>query len=368
MDEREDQPEAPETPQSPPDADAEPEEAPAAPAAGGEPGEVAAPPAEDKAERRRARQYAARRREWIGTHGRDDRFLIFVGVATVLLLGALVAFWVLKDLAGREDYPPVPLAKLFHAPAEEIAPGVVRVEYDFAFDDRHSFIRDACPQLGDWHLRGRMDSHGIMVGGAGTYRPFFEPGGMSVECDVALVTGSQVTIFLKSIYDHSEGNYFRFDLTASRDKHWPSTAQISRYEGGARREASRLAQIPALRARRDPPLWYRVKLELSDGKLVGYYSPKDAKYEKTKKLPKVCELLIDDDLGAGKVVLTGDLSRTAYDNVVVTGRPHAEFRSKRTQLYYLFDQHKTPPAGVAASDSPTRGAQPSSAPPKTPEK
>jgi hypothetical protein len=307
--------------------------------------------------RQRSREYAARRRGWIGEHSRDDHFLMFVGVAVFLAVAFLIAYGVITNISEKEKYAPVPPAKLFHAPAEEIAPGLVRVKYTFPYDRRHYSVREACPQVLDWQLQGRMDGHGIMVGGMGVHRPFYVPGDLSVECDVALVTGSKVSIMLRSIYDHREQDYLRFDLTAYRGKDWASTAQLSVYENGARIASGRLVEIPPLRARRDPPLFYRAKLVLSGNTLRGYYGPS------SKKLQKVCEMTVEDHLGAGKVVLTGELSHTAYDNVVITGRPHEKFIDTRTRLYYLLGMDKPAEAGAAESGPPLRESGPESGPP-----
>ncbi len=311
-------------------------------------------PEGNSGEQQLARKYAARRRGWIREHSRDDRFLLFVGVAVALAVAFLIAYWVLRDMDLTPENPPVSLTKLFNAPAEMAAPGVVRVTYDFPYDKSYYSVREACPQLGDWHLKGTMSSLGIMVGGRATYRPFFQPDYVSVEADAALITGSQLTLILSSIYDHQEGNFFRLDLTASRGKDWPSTAQLSRYEDNSRREATQLMDIPALKTRRDPPLFHRVRLELDGDRLRGYYAqPKG-------QLKKVCEMQVDDNLGAGKVVLTGELSHTAYDNVVITGRPHSKFVEKRTKLYYLFNMHKAG-EGAAESTAPVTSSKPARA-------
>jgi len=301
-----------------------------------------------------ARKYAARRRGWIAEHSRDDRFLIFIGVAVALAVVFLVAYWAFRDRNLTGENPPLPLTKLFHAPAKTVAPGVVSVRYGFPYDKRYYLLREACPQLGDWQLKGTMSSQGIMVGGKATYRPFFEPGYVAVEADAALVTGSQLTLILASIYDHREGDYFRFDLIASRGKDWPSTAQLSRYEDGSRSEATTMVEIPALRTRRDPPLFHRVKLELGNNRLTGYFAPPGG------KLKKVVEMQVGNHLGAGKVILTGELSHTAWDNVVITGRPHMKFVEKRTQLYYLFNMHKDE-EGRAESSPPTTARRPAKA-------
>jgi hypothetical protein len=302
----------------------------------------------------RSRQYAARRRGWIREHARDDSFLIFIGVAVTLSVSFVIAYWVISSYRAKPTDPPVPISELYHAPAEEISPGVIRVKYEFPYDTKYYSVDEACPQTADWlrptlgPRRGtyRMAKQGILVGGKATLRPFFEPGCVSVEADVGLVTGSQITVIIASIYDYRDGDYFRLNLTASRGKDWPSTAQLSRYKDGSRRESTRAVKIPALTVRRDPPLFHKVKLELMNGKLCAYFAPPGA------KLQKVCEMQVEDNMSAGKVILTGQFSHTAYDNVVVTGRPHPKFVTNRTKLYHLFNMGAKPESAQPESASP----------------
>jgi hypothetical protein len=305
----------------------------------------------------RAKAYAGRRRGWIQEHSQDDRFLIFLGVAAFLALAGILTFATLAALSTGGPIPehqPVPTAELFHAPAEEISPGLVRVTYSFPYDRSRRTVRESCPQIRDWLLKGQVSSLGILVGGRATSRPFFRPGRLSVEADAALITGSQLTLALASIYDNCEGNLLRFDLNASRGEGWPSTARLGRYEDGSLQQSGPLVEIPPLRARRDPPLFHRVRLELAGKILAGFYAPPGG------KLAKVCQMEVADHMGAGKVVLTGELSHTAYDNVVITGRPHPAFIKKRTVLYNLFQRTPGPggakPAEAAAESPVSAGA------------
>jgi hypothetical protein len=307
----------------------------------------------DRGRRAAARQYAARRLGWIGEHSRDDNFLIFIGVAVTAAVAFLVAYGLYREWHREKPRPPVPLPLLFNGKAEEIAPGMVRVAYDFPYDERQPTDREACPQIGDWAgftldektYRFETVRQGFIVCGGAALRPFFEPGEISVECDAALVTGTHISIVLASIYDNCQGDGYRLSLTAGQRDGWPATAQITMHKDGARCNSSAVATLEDLRAQRNPPLFYRVKLVMSGGRICAWFG-KDQ-----DSLKEVCSMDAPEDLGAGKVILTGELSHTAYDNVVITGRPHKEFIAKRTQLYYLFDAPRGRGQGEPAESS-----------------
>jgi hypothetical protein len=307
----------------------------------------------------RARTYAARRRGWIGEHSRDDRFLIFVGVAVLLAVLFLVAYKVFEDWRSKESHGPVSLVELFRGEAEEPEPGLLRVAYDFRIDPEIAFLRDACPQVGDWSITGTVDNQGILFSADNRYRPFFDGGDISVECDAAIAFGSKVAIDLGSIYDEEEGDFYRFELTASLGEGWPPTAQIVRFREGGR-SSSPSASLPELkvsRRPRDPPTFYRIRFEQSGDRLRGYFA------RSGEKLKKVCEIKAGK-LTVGTVALRGPGSQTAFDNVVITGRPHPKLIEKRTELYYLFEMHKKGDgAGYDAVESGPPLAEPESTPP-----
>ncbi len=310
-----------------------------------------------------ARTYGARRRGWIRIHGRDDRLLIFIGVLALAGILFLVAYSLVEDWR-EEDHPPVALTELFAGDAEEIEPGLLRITYDFKMDPAapeglgRNYDLKTCPQMYDWqlgrrNLAGRLAKPGILVGGTVNYKPFFVPGELSVECDAAVLTGSKVGISLRSIFDHEEQDYYLFELTASRGPGWPAIAQLTKYDDGSKAASTSPVTLDGLRARRDPPRFYRVRLEMSNGFVRGYFRSEGG------KLTKVCELEIGKDhLGAGTVVLSGAYSHTAYDNVVITGRPHPKMIAQRTELYYLFDQHKQKKAPATESAPPAAESAP----------
>ena len=338
-------------------------EAPAEPAApAGASADGSHPDAAARHRRALARQYAARRLAWIGEHSRDDNFLIFVGVAALLALAGLVAFGYYRGKHKERTFPPVPLPLLFSGKAEEVAPGKVRVEYDFACDEAQPTAREACPQIADWKnfvldekvYKFKVLPPGVMACGGAGLRPFFQPGELSVECDVALITGSHISLVLGSVYKYCEGDGYRLSLAAERQGSWPATAQIIRHQDGARSGSSPVATLGELRAQRSPPLFYRVKLEMAGGKVRAWFG------RNREELREVCSLDAPDDLGAGTVVLTGEDSVTAYDNVVVTGRPHPEFVADRTKLYHLLDA----PGGVPPTRVPPAKPEAESGPPR----
>ncbi len=303
----------------------------------------------------RSRTYGARRRSWIRIHGRDDRFLIFIGVLILVGTLFLVAYKVIEGWRKGPDHPPVPLAELFYGAAEEVAPGVVRAEYDYKINPRIRFLREACPQIGDWQITGTVANDGILVSGDNRYRPFFTGDDLSLECDAALIFGSQIVIGFRDIHDGEEGSYYQLELNASRGQDWPATAQISEWREGGRVRSSELATLKDLKARRNPPLFYRVKFELSGGTLRGCFGPAGQKPREVCRLPA-------GDLTAGIVLLRGPGSQTAFDNVVVTGRPHQEFVSKRTEIYWLF-QADEPRGGKKKAVRPPRPPESETAPP-----
>jgi hypothetical protein len=282
---------------------------------------------------------------WIREHSSDDRFLVFVGVlVTVSLLGA-VGYKLLKELRRQPAPEPVPLTALYNAAqAEELSPGVIRASYDFATDPKIPELREACPQLADWEVpkgtvsrvedaQGPAINNGVLVNGLySRYRPYFTPGDLSVECDAALIYGSQIVLRLSSIEEGKEDDGYRFELWASRAGNEPATALIAEYRQGLQVRASPPASLPELKARRKLPLFYRVKFELADGTLRGYFQKQE-----------VCRLPVGEVL-PGAVMLLGPDSQTAFDNVVITGQAHPDFIQRRTSLYRLFQAPKQPPA------------------------
>jgi hypothetical protein len=288
---------------------------------------------------------------WIKEHSSDDRFFIFVGVVVVAGLLGFVSYKLIKEY-GQKPPEPIPLAKLFNAAqAEEIAPGVIRAGYNFDVDPRIYEIRDACPQLADWESpKGTVDNSGVLVSGLYTrYRPFFAAGDLSVECDAALVYGSQIALRLSSIRAGQENDWYQFELWAGRKGEIPPRALITQWRGGTQVRASQPATLPALEARRAPPLFYRVKFEIAGSTLRGYYQGQP-----------VGELPADPELVPGMVMLLGPDSQTAFDNVTVVGKPHPEFVQQRSELYRLFPpaEREPPPAAPGSENPPGNKAQP----------
>jgi len=280
--------------------------------------------------------YKARRMGWIREHSSDDRFLVFVGVlVTVSLLGA-VGYKLLKELRRQPALEPVPLTALYNAAqAEELSPGVIRASYDFATDPKIPELRESCPQLADWEVpKGTVASIGVLVSGQySRYRPYFTPGDLAVECDAALIYGSQIALRLSSIEEGQEALGYWFELWAPRGPEEPATARIVQYRDEMIQVcASPTAKLPELRARRDPPRFYHLKFELADGTLRGSFQGQ-----------QVCQMPVGEVL-PGAVTLLGLDSQTAFDNVVITGRAHPDFIRRRTSLYRLFQAPKQPPA------------------------
>ena len=300
----------------------------------------------------RSRRNRALRMGWIREHSSDDRFFIFVGVAVLAGLLGFVAYKLIREY-GRKPPAPIPLVELYYAArAEEIAPGIIRTFYNFDIDPKVYDLREACAQLADWESpKGTVDNSGVLVSGLYTrYRPFFAAGDLSVECDAALVYGSEIALRLSSIRPGQENDWYQLELWAGQPGGLAPRALITHWRGGAQVRASEPVTLPALEARRAPPLFYRAKFEIAGSTLRGYFQGQPAG-----------ELPADPELVPGMVMLLGPGSQTAFDNVTVAGRAHPEFVKQRSELYRLFPPAKkeAPAEEPEARDAPGGGqAQP----------
>jgi hypothetical protein len=175
-----------------------------------------------------------------------------------------------------------------------------------------------------------VDNSGVLVSGDNRLRPFFDGGDLSVECDAALVKGSQIAIDLVSIYDYDHNSFYRFELSAPLGPGWPALARIVTYREG-RPTPGAQAELPELKISArpsDPPIFYRMRFEVAGGRLRGWFAPAGSAPVQYCEMPA-------GELAAGLVILRGPGSVTAFDNVVVTGRPHPECLAVRAKMHYL---------------------------------
>ncbi|HOX05321.1 MAG TPA: hypothetical protein PK280_02885 [Planctomycetota bacterium] len=341
-------PASPVSPVSPPAAD---QQGAAAPAPGRGPGAQVVSEAMRSAQN--SNEYRDKRRGWIREHASDDSFLIFLGVIVALAVLGVVAYRLIPELRKPPPVAPVqvPLAAIFNgARAEEGPPGTITVFYDFAMRSDAADLRSACPQINDWHVPGgtvsRVESDGgtansgVLVSGKfSRHIPYFVPGDLSVECDAALLQGTELALHLDSIDEGRVGDGYRLEVCASRAEGEEASAAIVEYRRGSQVRSSPPARLPELLARRNPPLFYRLKFELRAGMLRACFQGKE-----------VLQLPVGETK-PGSVLLMGPNSRTAFDNVTIVGQPHPSFIKPRVEMYRLFGG----PAGAAPGTQPAPG-------------
>jgi hypothetical protein len=303
-----------------------------------------------------------RRLAWVREQPGDDSFLVFMGVVLAVTILGLIGYKVYKELNQKPAQAPaaMPLADLFNATrAVEGPPGRITVGYDFALISNSTDLREACPQMNDWQVPGglvssvgsggKVTNSGVLVNGKySRYIPYFTPGDLSLECDAALLQGSDLALCLGCIEEGRLDDGYRFEVYASPAGGGPAGAAIVEYLKGNQGRSSPVAKLPEVRARRNPPLFYRLKFELSAGVLRGYFQGQE-----------VCQLPVGEML-PGSILLLGPNSRTAFDNVTIVGRPHPDFVKFRTDVYRLFRPS-------AAAPKPGPGSKPGTQPEPEPQ-
>ena len=299
---------------------------------------------EAMASKGRSGEYRERRRGWIREHSSDDGFLIFLAVVVVIGVLGLIGYKLIVEFHGAPPPEPVPLIEVFSSPhASESPPGTVTVTYDFALRSDSADLRESCPQMDDWQVPGGVisptkgdggaDMGGVLVSGRySRYIPYFTPGDLSVECDAALLYGSEIALQLGSIEENRLDDSYRFEIYGSREPGGPASAVIVEYRAGQDVRRGDIAQLPEVRAQRVPPIFHRIKLERVGEELRGSFDGKVVcRLQAAKMLP-------------GAVMLLGPNSQTAFDNVTIVGRPHPEFVKPRAALRRLFHAPAAAPA------------------------
>jgi len=314
---------------------------------------------EAMASKGRSGEYRERRRGWIREHSSDDGFLIFLAVVVVVGVLGLIGYKLIVEFHGAPPPEPVPLVEVFSTPhASEGPPGTVTATYDFALRSDSSDLRESCPQMDDWQVPGGAisptkgdggaDMGGVLVSGRySRYIPYFTPGDLSVECDAALLFGSEIALQLGSIEENRLDDSYRFEIYGSREPGGPASAVIVEYRAGQDVRRGNIAQLPEVRTQRAPPLFHRIKLERVGDELRGSFEGKVVcRLQGAKMLP-------------GAVMLLGPNSQTAFDNVTIVGRPHPEFVKPRAALRRLFHAPANTPAAPAApaDDAGTKPAE-----------
>jgi hypothetical protein len=288
------------------------------------------------------------RRRSFARQEQEDSGLMKFGALLLIAVASVLAWYIFNGLiAEKPNNNNLPMENLFHGQVQELDQGLVRITYDFKTDPAIEDDKKATPGLRDWIRSGVVERSGVLVSGDNSYRPFFQGDRLSVQVDFALLKGHRISIFLCCPYDDQDGDFYRLDLTGPYRKDWPSTAQILEMRENRRKRASAVQKIMELKSRENPPLFYTAKFELADGMLTGWCGKLGGKLE------KVCEMKAGK-IDVGNIVLRGPGAgnlATAFDNVVIIGRPHPKFTRLRSRLYRFLGEHPKQNSSQTAESS-----------------
>ncbi len=302
---------------------------------------------EEQQSPRQADRLEMRRRSFARQEQEDSGLMKF-GALLLIAVASVLAWYIFNGLfAEKPDNSNLPVKNLFHGLVKELDDGLVQISYDFKTDPAIEDDKKATPGLRDWIRSGVVERSGVLVSGDNSYRPFFQGDRLSVQVDFALLKGHRISIFLCCPYDDQEGDFYRLDLTGAYRKDWPSTAQIFEMRENHRKRASKSEKITELKSQENPPLFYTAKFELADGMLTGWCG------KQGEKLEKVCEMKAGK-IDVGNIVLRGPGAgnlATAFDNVVIIGRPHPKFTRLRSQLYRFLGEHSEQSSGQRVESS-----------------